>query len=141
MRKVVEKYDRTRPLTSAMNGGGGKKIFFGHGLADVEDMIGVNYNYDALDEIHHAHPDKAMFGSEDSNEKTARGQYANVKAAGMSSSYNLSESTWLALETRPFVAGEYVWTGFDYKGEPNPSGWRDVSNNTGLFDSCGFPEG
>ena len=32
------------------------------------------------------------------------------------------------------------WTGFDYRGEPNPSGWPDISNNTGLMDVCGFPK-
>jgi beta-galactosidase len=38
------------------------------------------------------------------------------------------------------MAGLFVWTGIDYKGEPNPFGWPDVSNNTGLMDSCGFPK-
>lgn len=140
MMDVVHRYDRTRPITSAMNGRGGEKIFLGHGIADVEDVIGVNYNYASFDTIHKRHPDKPMFGSEDSNEKTTRGQYSNDRAAGMSSCYNLSEKTWLSIETRPYMAGIYVWTGFDYKGEPNPYGWPDVSNNTGLFDCCGFPK-
>src|SRR6185295_7735718 len=38
----------------------------------------------------------------------------------------------------PFMAGSFTWTGFDYKGEPNPYGWPDISNNTGLLDVCGF---
>jgi beta-galactosidase len=140
MADVVHRHDRTRPISSAMNGREGEKIFLGHGIADAEEVIGVNYNYKSFDTIHKRHPDKPMFGSEDSNEKTARGQYANDKAAGMSSAYNLSEKTWLSIETRPFLAGIYVWTGFDYKGEPNPYGWPDVSNNTGLLDCCGFPK-
>lgn len=139
MSNVVHRYDTTRPITSAMNGGG-EKIFLNHGIADAEQVIGVNYNYKSFDKIHQRHPDKPMFGSEDSNEKTTRGQYANDKAAGMSSCYNLSEKTWLSIETRPYMAGIYVWTGFDYKGEPNPYGWPDVSNNTGLMDCCGFPK-
>lgn len=140
MADVVHKYDHTRPISSAMNGREGEKIFLGHGIADAEEVIGVNYNYKSFDTIHKRHPDKPMFGSEDSNEKTTRGQYANDKAAGMSSCYNLSEKTWLSIETRPYTAGIYVWTGFDYKGEPNPYGWPDVSNNTGLLDCCGFPK-
>lgn len=140
MMKVVRKYDQSRPITSAMNGKGGVNIFLGHGIADVEDIIGVNYNYQSFDKIHGRHPDKMMFGSEDSNEKTTRGEYANDKRRGMSSCYNLSEKTWLSVETRPYMAGEYVWTGFDYRGEPNPWGWPDVSNNTGLVDICGFPK-
>lgn len=140
MMEVVHRYDRTRPITSAMNGKGGEKIFLDHGIADFEDVIGVNYNYKSFDTIHKRHPDKPMFGSEDSNEKTTRGQYANDRAAGMSSCYNLSEKTWLSIQTRPYMAGIYVWTGIDYKGEPNPYGWPDVSNNTGLLDCCGFPK-
>jgi beta-galactosidase len=38
------------------------------------------------------------------------------------------------------MAGSFTWTGFDYRGEPNPDGWPDVSNNTGLLDSSGFPK-
>ena len=38
------------------------------------------------------------------------------------------------------MAGSFTWTGFDYKGEPNPYGWPDISNNTGLMDVCGFPK-
>ncbi len=38
------------------------------------------------------------------------------------------------------MCGSFTWTGFDYRGEPNPWGWPDVSNNTGLMDLCGFPK-
>ena len=38
------------------------------------------------------------------------------------------------------MAGAYTWTGFDYRGEPNPYGWPDISNHTGLMDVCGFPK-
>jgi beta-galactosidase len=81
-----------------------------------------------------------MFGSETTNEKTTRGEYVDSAEAGMRSGYNLSEEPWQAVANRPFMAGSYTWTGFDYKGEPNPYGWPDVSNHTGLLDSCGFPK-
>jgi beta-galactosidase len=58
----------------------------------------------------------------------------------MRSCYNLSDAGWLAVATRPWMGGAFVWTGFDYKGEPNPYGWPDISNNTGLLDVCGFPK-
>jgi len=58
----------------------------------------------------------------------------------MRSCFNLSEEAWLAVATRPFMDGSFTWTGFDYEGEPNPYGWPDVSNNTGLLDLCGFPK-
>jgi beta-galactosidase len=135
MVEVVHRYDRTRPITSAMNRGWRLP-----GIADVEDIIGVNYNYTAFDGIHQVHPDKAMFGSEDTNDKTSRGEYVDDPTNGWRSCYNLSEKGWLPVVTRPFMAGSFTWTGFDYKGEPNPYGWPDISNNTGLLDVCGFPK-
>ena len=135
MMRVVHQYDTTRPITCAMNGG-----WLTNGIADIEDIIGVNYNTERYDKIHQRHPDKAMFGSEDTNEKTTRGEYQTNRATGMCSAYNLSDKHWLDVVNRPFMCGSYTWTGFDYKGEPNPYGWPDVSNNTGLMDCCGFPK-
>ncbi len=136
MMKEVHRFDQTRPITSAMNAG----WLATNGIADVEDIIGMNYNTQQYDRVHRRHPNKAIFGSEDTNEKTTRGEYVNDKDAGMCSSYNLSDTNWLAVVNRPFMCGSYTWTGIDYKGEPNPFGWPDVSNNTGLMDSCGFPK-
>ncbi|MGH7953508.1 MAG: DUF4982 domain-containing protein, partial [Limisphaerales bacterium] len=136
MMKEAQRYDRTRPITCAMSGG----WLNPHGIADVEDIIGVNYNYNKYDAIHRRHPNKPMFGSEDTNFKTTRGEYVDDRADGMCSCYNLSEKGWLPVVTRPFMCGSFTWTGFDYKGEPNPYGWPDVSNNTGLMDLCGFPK-
>ena len=135
MMEVVHRYDRSRPVTSAMNRGCRTR-----GIADAEDIIGVNYNVTAFDSIHQYHPDKAMFGSEDTNDKTTRGEYADDPTNGLRSCYNLSEKGWLPVVTRPFMCGSFTWTGFDYKGEPNPYGWPDISNNTGLLDVCGFPK-
>lgn len=135
MMRVVHQYDKTRPITCAMNGG-----WLTNGIADVEDIIGVNYNIERYDKIHQRHLDKATFGSEDTNDKTTRGEYETNRATGMCSGYTLSNKGWLAVVNRPFMCGSYTWTGFDYKGEPNPYGWPDVSNNTGLLDCCGFPK-
>jgi beta-galactosidase len=135
MMEVVHRYDRTRPITCAMNAGWLKP-----GIADVEDIIGVNYSPGSYDAIHQRHPRNAMFGSEDTNDKTTRGEYVDDRTNGLRSCYNLSEKGWLPVVTRPFVAGSFTWTGFDYKGEPNPYGWPDISNNTGLLDVCGFPK-
>jgi beta-galactosidase len=136
MMAVVHKYDRTRPITSAMHAGQTSP----EGDAWVEDLIGVNYSYPRYDAIHRKHPDKPMFGSEMSNEKTARYVYAENKKKGWATSYNLSESSYQPTATNEYMSGSYTWTGFDYRGEPNPFGWPDVSNNTGLMDMCGFPK-
>ena len=135
MMEVVHRYDRTRPITCAMDKG-----WLQPGIADVEDIVGVNYNIESYDAIHRRHPNKAIFGSEDTNDKTTRGEYVNDSTNGWRSCYNLSEKGWLAVVNRPFMCGSFTWTGFDYRGEPNPYGWPDISNNTGLLDLCGFPK-
>ncbi len=136
MMAVVHRYDKTRPITSAMNAGYLAKF----GDANVEDIIGANYSTDKYHAIHKAHPTKPMFGSESANFKTARGEYAKNRKKGWESSYNLTDPGWLPVVTNEFMAGMFTWTGFDYRGEPNPDGWPDVSNNTGLLDMCGFPK-
>jgi beta-galactosidase len=135
MANVTRRYDDTRPITSAAvhdwptNRAGGS-----------EDIIGVNYNENKYDAIHHQYPEKPMFGSEDTNQKTTRGEYKNDPVTGMCSGYNLSNKGWLAVVNRPFMCGSFTWTGYDYRGEPNPYGWPEVSNNTGLMDLAGFPK-
>jgi beta-galactosidase len=136
MVQVVHRYDTTRPLTYAMNTG----WLTDRGIADTADIIGVNYHPERYDAIHRRHPDKMMFGSEAMNEKTTRGEYADNSDTGMRSAYHLSDQDWRAVAERPFMAGSFTWSGMDYKGEPNPYGWPDVSNNTGLMDRCGFPK-
>ncbi len=136
MKAAVHKYDQTRPVTSAIN----HNLNFRRPDAEQEDILGINYHDKDYDGIRKAYPDKPIFGSEDTNQKTARGEYGDNKDAGLSSAYNLSETGWQAVIERPYFAGSFTWTGFDYRGEPNPWGWPDVSNNTGLVDLCGFPK-
>ena len=135
MMQEVHRFDTTRPITCAMSGG-----WLTNGLADVEDIVGINYSRAVYAQVHRRYPQKAAFWSEDLNQKTTRGEYADDKATGMCSCYNLSDKLWLAVVNHPYMCGTFVWTGFDYKGEPNPYGWPDVSNNTGLMDCCGFPK-
>ena len=134
MKDVVHRYDQTRPITCAINGS-----WISKGVTD-EDIIGANYHFKEYDAFHLGNPRVPMFGSETTNEKTTRGEYADDRGAGMCSAYNLSEDAELAVANHAYMAGSYTWTGFDYRGEPNPSGWPDISNNTGLMDVCGFPK-
>lgn len=134
MKDVVHRYDQTRPITCAINGS-----WLARGITD-EDILGVNYHFREYDAFRKGNPHLPMFGSETTNQKTTRGEYAADSAAGMCSSYNLSEEGWLAIANRPHIAGSFTWTGFDYRGEPNPYGWPDISNHTGLMDVCGFPK-
>jgi beta-galactosidase len=134
MTELAHRYDHTRPITCAINGS-----WLTNWTAD-EDIIGVNYHFREYDAFHQANPRVPMFASETANHKTTRGQYLDDRTNGWLSCYNLDDQDWRAVATRPYFAGAYIWTGFDYKGEPNPYGWPDVGNNTGLMDYCGFPK-
>ena len=152
MKTVVDQADGTRPVTCAMNGGYGSAV----GITSVEDLQGINYNSGGYDGFHRAHPTMPLYGSETSSEVGTRGVYTATKfdhfqgdpARGFVSAYDVNavpwgqtaEEGWKTIADRPFVAGGYVWTGFDYKGEPTPFGWPDVNSNFGILDQCGFPK-
>ena len=136
MKEVVLKHDTTRPISSAMNGGWLEPM----GLANVEDLVGVNYNPDQYDAIHKAHPGKPMFASETASTLTTRGEYANDRRRTFVTSYNMTDSSWQPVAERAFMAGSFVWTGFDYKGEPTPYQWPCIGSHFGVLDSCGFPK-
>jgi len=152
MKAVVDQADGTRPVTCAMNGGYDSAV----GITSVEDLQGINYNSGGYDGFHKAHPTMPLYGSETSSEVGTRGVYTATKfdhyqgdpARGFVSAYDVNavpwgqtaEEGWKTIADRPFVAGGYVWTGFDYKGEPTPFGWPDVNSNFGIMDQCGFPK-
>ena len=151
MKNTVLRHDKTRPITSAMHGGWTAP----NGFANVEDLIGVNYNPNKYDAIRKAHPTTPIFGSETAHSKTTRGEYKNDRAHGWVSGYNILDTEeikgaklgspiatigWPSVANRPWMAGSFTWTGFDYKGEPNPYDWPQISNNTGFMDVCGFPK-
>jgi beta-galactosidase len=145
MKKVVDELDGTRPVTAAMNGGWGQG-----GLSDVLDVQGFNYAIPEYDSYHAQHPASPLFGSETSSDVSTRGEYADNYEKGYVRAYDTeyptvswgasAEGAWAALATRPFMAGGFVWTGFDYRGEPTPYGWPDVNSNFGIMDMCGFPK-
>ena len=135
MRQTVLQNDPTRLVSSAMNGG-----WFDPGFRDVEDLMGVNYSTQVYDKFHAQHPTLPLFGSETASTLTTRGEYENNKERVFVSSYNLTEGSWKPIADRPFVAGGFAWTGFDYKGEPTPYQWPDVNSHFGILDMCGFPK-
>ena len=140
MRNVTLALDPTRPVTCAMNGG------WGQGISNVEDLQGCNYNPSSYDRFHAQFPNKPMYGSEVGSTVSTRGIYTNSRKLGYVSAYDVNapswaqtaEVTWAAIASRPFVAGGFVWTGFDYRGEPTPYGWPCVNSHFGILDMCGF---
>ena len=156
MKKVVDQTDGTRPVSCAMNGGYDSAV----GITSVEDLQGINYHPGAYDGFHNAHPSMPLYSSETSSEVGTRGVYGpdNFKidniayvgdqARGHISAYDIhapdwaqtAEASWQPIADRSYVAGGFVWTGFDYKGEPTPFGWPDINSNFGILDMCGFPK-
>lgn len=142
MKQAVLRLDTTRPITSAMNGG------FGGGISNVEDLQGFNYNVGEYDKFHRAHPDQPCFGSETASTVSTRGIYENDRKRGYATAYDLNagtsintaEAAWQPIADRDYMAGAFIWTGFDYEGEPAPYGWPAVSSNFGVMDLCGFPK-
>lgn len=137
LRQLVHQHDDTRPVTCALNHGLGKHGWLKGGAAS-ENLIGVNYNYGDYDWLHHAYPEKMIFGSEIGSNLECRGVYHTNKATGHLTSYMSPEGSWHPLATRIFVAGGFYWTGFDYRGETTPFGWPEINSNFGFLDMCGF---
>ena len=85
-----------------------------------------------------------IVATETASTQTSRGVYADDPKAGYVSAYNVKkispDAAWKAVATRPFIAGAFVWTGFEYKGEPSPYRWPCVNSNYGIMDNCGFPK-
>jgi beta-galactosidase len=152
MKAAVDKLDGTRPVTAAMNGGYESTV----GISTVADVQGINYNPGAYDRFHKMHPEIPLYGSETASAVGARGIYDWTKfdryygdpAKFFVSAFDVNappwaqtaEVAWHAIAERPFVAGGYVWTGFDYKGEPTPFVWPEINSNFGIMDMCGFPK-
>nr|WP_294814210.1 beta-galactosidase GalA [uncultured Sphingomonas sp.] len=144
MAKEVKALDDSRPVTAAMNGG----LFTPKNVSQAVDVVGFNYQPNQYDPFHAAHPDLPIISSEDTSAFMTRGAYESDPAAHVFASYddvrsswgNTHRVAWKAIGTRPFVAGAFVWTGFDYRGEPSPYEWPSAGSFFGIMDMCGFPK-
>ncbi|BCM89724.1 beta-galactosidase BoGH2A [Abditibacteriota bacterium] len=143
MKVVTDGLDGTRPVSAAMNGGHTPE-----GFHSVQDIEGFNYDIGSYDNFHNRFPTMPMYGSETASAVATRGEYVDDKEKGYVSNYdqrgggwaNSAQDAWKALATRPFAAGGFVWTGFDYRGEPTPYGWPCINSHFGIIDMCGFPK-
>ncbi|MDX6765203.1 MAG: beta-galactosidase GalA [Candidatus Methylacidiphilales bacterium] len=144
MAAEVRKLDATRPVTAAMNGG----MMNEHGVFEAVDVMGFNYVDISYDDFHEKHPDLPITSSEDTSAFMTRGEYETDKKRNVIASYDEEHAAWgkshraawKAIAERPFLAGGFVWTGFDYRGEPQRLSWPSVSSVFGIFDLCGFPK-
>ncbi len=143
MKEVVKKYDKTRLVTAAMNYGWG-----GDGLSNVLELQGFNYAIDQYDAYRKSHPNVPLYGSETASTVSTRGIYVTDKVKGYVSAYDVNhtmwslpaEAAWRPIADRPWMAGVFLWTGFDYRGEPTPYNWPCINSHFGILDMCGFPK-
>ena len=156
MVKLIRQLDGTRPVTAAMNNG------IGHGLTEVIDVQGFNYHPETYDEVHREFSKKPLIATEIAAAVGTRGCYAResftvpkdtakyegnpalcqVAAFDVNAPYwaETAEEAWQAVAERPWMAGGFVWSGFDYRGEPTPFAWPAVSSQYAILDTCGFPK-
>lgn len=142
MKRLVRKLDPTRPVTAAMDGS------WGRGISTVVDVQGCNYNNSGIDDFRKKFPRLPMIGTETASTVSTRGIYKNDTRKGYVSAYDqnyplwaaTAEGWWKVYADRPFLAGGFAWTGFDYRGEPTPYEWPCINSHFGIMDTCGFPK-
>ena len=143
MREYTRLFDPTRPSTVA-NAGGTELI---KGL----DIVGFNYIVqNDVDNRKKANPDWRIVGTEETTGCGTRGWYFNLPDypgrmvslnRTMEQNYeNIIERGWKFYAERPWAAGLFYWTGFDYRGEPNPLKFPAHDSEFGILDYCGFPK-
>ena len=144
MREYCHRFDPTRPMSMATSGGPTVVV--------PVDVAGYNYVVQNPIDRHRAdYPDRKAVGSEETTGCGARGVYfddhangymqaINRTVSGPDSIYNAIERGWKFYDERPWLAGLFYWTGFDYRGEPNPMSYPATGSQFGFLDYCGFPK-
>ncbi len=137
MQALVKSLDPTRPVTAAESTG---DVYTG--LPGALEVRGWNYNAgEAMDNYHKEHPAQPNVGTEDGSNRATRGIYQTDARRGYVSARQLAiEKWWQIFAARPWLSGAFIWTGFDYRGEPSPYRWPCISSHFGLLDTCGFPK-
>jgi len=139
LQALAHRLDPSRLCTIAMNGK------WGQGFSSVVDVQGFNYlSAGNVDDYHRDHPRQPLIGTEVASNVATRGIYASDRARGYVAAYQERRSRpelwWDVYAGRPFLAGAFVWTGFDYRGEPTPCDWPCISSHFGAMDTCGYPK-
>ncbi len=155
LQEVVRRYDKTRPITNGMD-----RIdnALATGFAQVAEVPGMNYRTHKYEMAYEKLGQGFVLGSETASTVSSRGVYkfpvTEEKSIayddGQCSSYDLTACSWSNLpdddwqlqDDKTWVIGEFVWTGFDYLGEPTPYDeyWPSRSSYFGIFDLAGLPK-
>lgn len=159
----VHELDTTRPITSALNDPKPYNFIYRSGALD---LVGFNYHQDLFPDFPKNFPGQKFIGTETVSALETRGYYdmpsdlirrwpvqkgwkgPKPNADNTCSAYdNVSapwgsthEETWKVIKKYGFLSGQFIWTGFDYLGEPTPYWWPSVSSYFGIIDLAGFPK-
>jgi len=144
MVSAVKALDPTRPITAAMHHG----LFNEKNASQLLDVAGINYQVWEYDHFHKEFPNKPVMSSEDTSALMSRGEYKTDWDKHLIASYDddavgwgkTQRESWKLINERPFLAGGFIWTGLDYRGEPTPHNWPSVSSFFGIMDLCAFPK-
>ena len=155
MQSLVHKLDGTRPCTQGCDRGDAPMW---SGVWQEMDVPGFNYRLHVYQKGYENSPKGFVLGSETASTISSRGVYkfpvkeehGTAYDDGQISSYdlesciwsNLPDDDWMFQDKLPWVIGEFVWTGFDYLGEPTPYDeyWPSRSSYFGIFDLAGLPK-
>lgn len=156
LQDICHREDPTRPVTCGMDQ---VKSVLANGFAAMLDIPGLNYRAHMYDEAYERLPQNLILGSETSSTVSSRGVYkfpVERKAGAMyddhqSSSYDLEYCSWSNIpdidfaraEDHDWTIGQFVWTGFDYLGEPSPydtNAWPNHSSMFGIIDLASIPK-
>lgn len=144
MLRLQRELDPTRISTYGGNNGNSFE-----GINEVIPIRGFNYmNIANIDKYRKEHPEQILWGSEEGSTLCTRGIYANDSSKGYVADYDVNipgwgskaEPWWKFFDAREWLAGAFVWTGFDYRGEPTPYSWPCINSHFGIMDVCGFPK-
>jgi beta-galactosidase len=144
MQNYVKRLDPTRPVTYAAPEGDSAS-----GINGVIEVRGWNYHPGPdMDTYHAKHPYQPNVGTEQASTTGTRGIYEKDPVRGYVVAYDepphqwaqSAETWWSWFADRPWLSGGFVWTGFDYRGEPTPYGWPCINSHFGILDTCGFPK-
>lgn len=156
LQDICHREDPTRPVTCGMDQ---VKSVLANGFAAMLDIPGLNYRAHMYDEAYERLPQNLILGSETSSTVSSRGVYkfpVERKAGAIyddhqSSSYDLEYCSWSNIpdfdfaraEDHEWTIGQFVWTGFDYLGEPSPydtNAWPNHSSMFGIIDLASIPK-
>jgi beta-galactosidase len=155
LQEIFHHEDPTRPVTVGMDQ---VKATMQSGFGALLDIPGLNYRTHLYEEAYKAFPQGFILGSETASTVSSRGVYKFPVEKGVEKHYddfqcssydleycswsNLPEEDFILQDDKPWVIGEFVWTGFDYLGEPTPydNMWPSRSSYFGINDLAGLPK-